>query len=100
MIKGIVGCKVRGDRDLEPILLKLKSHATQYQGFKGIENLVSEENASVVAMVSTWESLEDWKLWAQSTITQELLQQAETLLIEEPRVTTYRMMMMPGMMWV
>ena len=93
MIKGIVGCKVRKDTDLEPVLLKLKSHATQYQGFKGMENLVSEENASVVAMVSTWESLEDWKLWAQSMGTQDLLRQAETLLMEEPRVTTYRMMM-------
>jgi len=99
MIKGIVGCKVRKDRNLEPILLKLKSHATQYQGFKGMENLVSEENASVVAMVSTWENLEDWKLWAQSRITQEVLRQAETLLTEEPRVTTYRMLM-PAVMWV
>jgi heme-degrading monooxygenase HmoA len=99
MIKGIVGCKVRKDTDLEPVLLKLKSHATQYQGFKGMENLVSEENTSVVAMVSTWESLEDWRSWAQSTITQELLRQAETLLVEEPRVTTYRMMM-PAVTWV
>jgi heme-degrading monooxygenase HmoA len=99
MIKGIVGCKVRKDTDLEPVLLKLKSHAMQYQGFKGMENLVSEENASVVAMVSTWESLEDWKSWAQSMITQELLRQAETLLMEEPRVTTYRMMM-PAVRWV
>ena len=99
MIKGIVGCKVRKDRDLEPILLKLKSHAVQYQGFKGMENLVSEENASVVAMVSTWESLEDWISWAQSRITQELLRQAEALLMEEPRVTTYRMMM-PAVRWV
>jgi heme-degrading monooxygenase HmoA len=99
MIKGIVGCKVRKDRDLEPILLKLKSHATQYQGFKGIENLVSEENASVVAILSTWETLEAWKLWAQSTITQELLRQAEALLVEEPRVTTYRTMM-PAIRWV
>jgi heme-degrading monooxygenase HmoA len=99
MVKGIVGCKVKKDRDLEPILLKLKSHATQYQGFKGMENLVSEENASVVAMVSTWESLEEWKSWAQSRITQEVLRQAETLLMEEPRVTTYRMMM-PAVRWV
>jgi heme-degrading monooxygenase HmoA len=99
MIKGIVGCKVRKDRDLEPILLKLRSHATQYQGFKGMENLVSEENASVVAMVSTWESLEDWKSWAQSRITQELLRQAKTLLTEEPKVTTYRMMT-PAVIWV
>jgi len=99
MIKGIVGCKVRKDTDLEPVLLKLKSHATQYQGFKGMENLVGADNASVVAMVSTWESLEDWKSWAQSTITQQLLRQAEALLVEEPRVTTYRMMV-PAVMWV
>ena len=99
MVKGIVGCKVRRDTDVEPILLKLKSHATQYQGFKGMENLISDENTSVIAMVSTWESLEAWKSWAQSTITQELLHQAEALLVEEPRVTTYRMMM-PAVRWV
>jgi heme-degrading monooxygenase HmoA len=93
MIKGIVGCKVRRDTDLEPILVKLKSHAAQYQGFKGVDNLVSADNASVVAMVSTWESPEDWKSWAQSSITQQLLRQAESLLVEEPRVTTYRLMM-------
>jgi antibiotic biosynthesis monooxygenase (ABM) superfamily enzyme len=100
MIKGIVGCKAKRDTDLEPILLKLKSHATQYPGFKGSDNLVGEENASVVAMVSTWDSLEDWRSWAQSTITQELLRQAQTLLAEEPRLTTYRMMVTPAVMWV
>ena len=99
MIKGIVGCRVRKDNDLEPILLKLKSHAMQYPGFKGKENLVGEENASVVAMVSTWESLENWRSWTQSQITQELFRQAETLLVEEPMVTTYRMMM-PAIRWV
>ena len=99
MIKGIVGYKVRKDTDLKPILLKLKTNAAQYQGFKGMENLVSEENASVVALVSTWESLEEWKSWAQSTITQELFRQAKALLVEEPRLTTYRMMI-PATMWV
>jgi len=99
MVKGIVGCKVRKNTDLEPMLLKLKSHAAQYEGFRGMENLVSEENASLVAMVSTWENLETWRSWAQSTITQELLRQAETLLTEQPRLTTYRMMM-PAPLWV
>jgi heme-degrading monooxygenase HmoA len=99
MIKGIVGCRVREGVDLDPILLKLKSHAAQYQGFKGMENLVSEENASVVAMLSTWERAEDWKSWAQSTITQDLFRQAEALLAEEPRMTTY-MMTTPVPRWV
>ena len=99
MIKGIVGCKVKRDTNVEPILLKLKSHAAQYEGFKGMENLVSEENGSVVAMVSTWVTLEDWKSWAQSRITQDLLRQAQTLLTEEPRLTTYRTTM-PAARWV
>ena len=99
MIKGIVGCKVQKDIDLWPILVKLKSHATQYQGFKGVENLVSEQNASVVAMITTWASLEDWNSWAQSTITQELFRQAKALLVEEPRVTTYKMFA-PAIRWV
>lgn len=92
MVKGIVGCRVRQDTDLEPILLRIKSHAAQYPGFKGMENLISEDNASVVALVTTWDSLEAWKAWAQSAITQELLRQVEPLLMEEPRLTTYRMM--------
>ena len=91
MIKGIVGYKVRKDKDIQPTLLKLRSHALQYQGFKGVENLVSEKDFSVVAMVSTWETLEDWRLWEESMITQGLFREAETLLVEEPRVTTYRM---------
>ncbi len=99
MVKGIVGCKARKDTDLEPLLLKLKSHAAQYDGFKGMDHLVSEENASVIAMVSTWDNMHAWKSWAQSSITQELLRQAERLLTEEPRLTTYRMMT-PAPVWV
>lgn len=91
MIKGIVGCKVRRDKDIQPLLLKLRSHALQYPGFKSVENLVNEENIAIVAMVSTWETLECWRLWEESKITQELLRQGETLLVEESRVTTYRM---------
>lgn len=98
MIKGIVGCKVKKDEDVESLLLKLKSHAMQYPGFKGAENLVSEENTSIVAMVSTWEKLEDWRLWGESGITKELFQEARTLLTEEPRVTTFRMIT-PQMTW-
>lgn len=99
MIKGIIGCRVRKDKDIEPILLKLKSHAMQYPGFRGVENLVSEKNISIVAMVSTWETLENWRIWEESRITQELLRQDGALLLEEPKITTYRMMM-PAVRWV
>jgi len=90
MIKVIVGYKVRKGKDIEPILLKLRSHAMTYPGFVGAENLISEKDISIVAVVSTWTKAEDWELWEKSMMRQKLLQQAETLLVEEPKVTIYR----------
>jgi len=92
MIKVIIGYKVKRDVDLQPILLKLRLHAMTYPGFMGAENLISEKDSSIVAMVSTWEKVEDWRVWEKSKIRQELLREAETLLMEEPEATIYRVM--------
>ena len=59
MIKGIIGYKVLRYEDLAPILMKLRSHAMQYPGFVGAENLVSEEDLSVVMMTTTWQTTEN-----------------------------------------
>jgi heme-degrading monooxygenase HmoA len=92
MIKGIVGFKVRNYKDVEPTLLKLRSHAMQYPGFVSAENLVSDVDSSVVVMTSTWETLETWRTWLKSRITQDLLRQNKELATEKPRVTAYRIM--------
>ncbi len=92
MIKGIVGFKVRNYKDVEPTLLKLRSHAMQYPGFVSAENLVSDVDSSVVVMTSTWETLETWRTWLKSRITQDLLRQDKELAMEKPRVTAYRIM--------
>lgn len=92
MIKGIVGFKVRNYKDVEPTLLKLRSHAMQYPGFVSAENLVSDVDSSVVVMTSTWETLETWRTWLKSRITQDLLRQDKELAVEKPRVTAYRIM--------
>jgi len=92
MIKGVVGYKVKSYKDLEPILMKLRSHAMQYPGFVSAESLVSEVDSSVVVMMSTWETIENWSMWAKSRITQDLLRQAEVFLKEKPRITAYRIM--------
>jgi len=92
MTKGIVGFKVRNYKDIEPTLLKLRSHAMQYPGFVSAENLVSDVDSSVVVMTSTWETLENWRTWLKSRITQDLLRQYKELTMEKPRVTAYRIM--------
>jgi len=92
MTKGIVGFKVRNYKDIEPTLLKLRSHAMQYPGFVSAENLVSDVDSSVVVMISTWETVENWRTWLKSRITKDLLRQDKDLAMEKPRVTAYRIM--------
>ena len=90
MIKVFIGHKVKEDADIQPILLKLRSHAMQYPGFVGAENLLGEKNITIVILTSTWENAADWKAWENSNIRAELYRQAEALLEEEPKVTIYR----------
>ena len=97
MIKGIIGYKVLNYKNLEPILMQLRSHAMQYPGYIGAENLVSEEDFSVVVMISTWETLENWKAWVESRRTRDLLRQAKTVVMQAARVTAYRTM--PTVEW-
>jgi antibiotic biosynthesis monooxygenase (ABM) superfamily enzyme len=92
MIKGIIGYKVLSYKDVEPILMQLRSHAMQYPGFVGAENLVSEEDLSVVIMISTWETVENWRTWVDSRRTQDLLRQAKSLTMGAARLTIYRTM--------
>ena len=89
MIKVIVGYKVKRGADIQPMLLKLRSNSMQYPGFVGAENLQSQQDSSIVAMVSTWERVENWRLWESSKIRQEIIQEAEPLLVEELRVVIY-----------
>ena len=97
MIKGIIGYKVLSYKDVEPILMQLRSHAMQYPGFVSAENLVSEEDSSVVIIISTWETIENWRTWVRSRRTQDLLQQAQAVVAEAARVTAYRTM--PTVEW-
>ena len=97
MIKGIIGYKVLRYKDVEPILMQLRSHAMQYPGFVSAENLVSEEDFSVVVMFSTWETVENWRAWVGSGRTQDLLRQAKAVVMEAARITAYRTM--PTVEW-
>lgn len=92
MIKGIIGYRVLIYKDLEPILMQLRSHAMQYPGFLSAENLVSQEDLSVVVMLSTWETIENWRMWVESKRTRDLLKQAKAIVLEAARITTYRTM--------
>jgi len=97
MIKGIIGFKTSSYKDLEPVLMQLRSHAMQYPGYVGAENLVSEEDFSVVVMMSTWETIENWRTWVESRVTRDLLRQARAVVTGAARITAYKTM--PTVEW-
>jgi heme-degrading monooxygenase HmoA len=90
MIKGIIGYKVLDYRNIEPILMQLRSYAMQYPGFVDADFLVSEEDQAVGVMISTWETMENWRKWVGSKGTLEVLQRARTSVTGTPRITAYR----------
>jgi len=98
MIKVLVGYKLKEGANIDSTLVKFRSHAMQYKGFIGAENLCNAKDNSVVAMVTTWERLEDWSAWEKSKVREQLLQKVSTLLKEEPRVTIYEII--PTVRWV
>ena len=92
MIKGIIGYKVLDYKNVEPILMQLRSYAMQNPGFITAEFLVSEGDESVGVMISTWETMENWITWVGSKGTLALLRRSGTSVTGTPRITAYRTM--------
>jgi len=98
VIKVINGYKLKRDADLQPLLLKLREHAMSYPGYLGADNLVSDKDSSIVAIITTWDSVEQWRDWQESKMRGEIMKEAEPLLEEEMRVSVYRVI--PTVKWV
>ena len=96
MIKVVVGFKLKKGADIQPILLKLRSHAITYPGFISAENLMNTQDNSIIFVLYTWNKIEDWKLWEEANTRKKILQQADVLLCEPPREKTYRILPTSG----
>ncbi|MDH4068035.1 MAG: antibiotic biosynthesis monooxygenase [Dehalococcoidia bacterium] len=97
MIKGIIGYKVLDYKSVEQILMQLKSAAMQYPGYVDAEFLVSEGDQSIGLMISTWETMENWRTWVESKGTEALLRRARTAVMGSARLSAYKMM--PTVEW-
>jgi heme-degrading monooxygenase HmoA len=98
VIKVINGYKLKSGADLQPVLLKLREHAMSYPGYLGADNLVSDRDPSIVAIITSWDSVEQWRDWQESRMRGEIMKEAEPLLEEELRVSVYRVI--PTGRWV
>ena len=94
MIRVIIERRLKeGKReDLIPLLMKLRTEAIHHPGYITGETLVSTEDPSVITVLSTWRSLDDWKAWEKSEVRVKLYWQIEPLLQEKAKISIYQIM--------
>ena len=90
MIRVFIERHVKEGQRLLPLLRELRATAMQQPGYVTGETLVSTEDSSIITVISTWQSLKDWRAWETSEARAKLDQQIEPLLVEKPKVATYR----------
>ena len=78
--------------DLMPLLRELRAAAMNYSGYITGETLASTGDPSIISVLSTWRSLEDWKAWEKSEQRIKLYKEIEPLLAEKPKVSIYQVM--------
>jgi heme-degrading monooxygenase HmoA len=78
--------------ELLPLLRTLRMAAMSYSGYIHGESLVGTEDPSIISVLSTWNSLEEWQEWEKSAQRVRLYGQIEPLLVEKPRVSVYKVM--------
>jgi heme-degrading monooxygenase HmoA len=96
MIKVIEGLELNKGADIQPLFLKLRSHAMTFPGFISAEHIRSVKGTSIEALLYDWERLENWKAWEISKLRQQLLQEAEELFVSKPRITIYEVVPTSG----
>jgi heme-degrading monooxygenase HmoA len=89
MIKVIEGYELKQSADIQPVFQKLRSYAMTFLGFISVEHIRSVKGTSIAALLYNWDRLESWEAWESSKLRQQLLQEAEALMVSEPRITIY-----------
>ncbi|MGA8849074.1 MAG: hypothetical protein WB564_04520 [Dehalococcoidia bacterium] len=96
MIKVIEGYELKSGADIQSLFLKLRSYAMTFPGFVSAEHIRSVQGSSIAALLYNWERLENWEAWESSKLRQQIVQEAETLLVSKPRVTIYEVIPTSG----
>jgi len=92
MVLVIVGYKLKSGANIQPVFMELRSHAITYHGFVQALNVISTKDKTIAAIIYSWEKIEDWHEWENSSIRKSVLHKVDDLLLEQPRVTVYKVM--------
>ena len=90
-IKVIITRKVaKGkQKDLLPLLMELRSKAMNQKGYISGETLKGISDPDEFMVISTWNSLEDWKAWEDNPERREIQGKIDALLEEKTIARAY-----------
>lgn len=77
------------ERELMPFLIQMRNLCINQPGYISGETLKSLDTPGEYLVISTWQSLEDWKRWASSSNRIEIQSQIDVLLGEETDYGVY-----------
>jgi heme-degrading monooxygenase HmoA len=77
--------------DLARLLLELRSRAIKQKGYITGETLRDYDDPSTHIVISTWESVEDWKRWSNKEERVEVQSRIEELLTEPSKTKIYEL---------
>jgi heme oxygenase (mycobilin-producing) len=88
-VKIIINRRVAKDKEskLLPLLIQLRALATAQPGYISGETLRNLDDPEESLVISTWNSVEDWRVWLSSRERAEVQEKIDTLL---GVVTEYR----------
>ncbi len=90
-IKVIITRKVAKGRqkDLLPLLMELRTKATNQKGYISGETLKGISDADEFLVISTWQSFEDWKDWEDNSARREIQGKIDGILEEKTVAKAY-----------
>ena len=89
MVKIIVERRLKEGGNPMHLLRDLRTAAMRYPGYVTGETLVNTEDKTVITVISTWRSIDDWQAWEASATRADIYKLIDPLLVEEPKVRIY-----------
>ncbi len=78
------------DEELRPLLIQLRNKATVQPGYISGETLRNIDNPDESIVISTWQSLEQWKSWLNNNERIEIQNMIDIILDEKTKYSVYQ----------
>jgi antibiotic biosynthesis monooxygenase (ABM) superfamily enzyme len=90
-VKIVIRRKVPKEKEKEilPLLIQMRSLATAQPGYISGETLINIENPVDFLVISTWQSLDNWKGWVSNKQRAEIQEKIDALLGEKTEYSCY-----------